>query len=109
MIRLANNTFLLHRLNNAGSAVIADLQVPLNKARTGLSFVCHQGDRAVVEFVSCFLRSFEFAKGTFAVFIGYCLYIGRLALCFQELTTDSTSKSSMKGPCTRVTRPPPAM
>src|SRR3982750_3662408 len=48
----ADHALLLHALDDAGGAVIADLQVALDEAGRALALARHQGDRLVVELVA---------------------------------------------------------
>src|SRR5579859_2776049 len=48
----ADDAFGLHALDDAGGAVVADLQVALHKARRGLALAADDRDRLVVERVA---------------------------------------------------------
>src|SRR5262249_59691569 len=47
-----DHAFLLHTLDDAGGAVVADLQVALDEAHAALALARHQRDRLVVELVA---------------------------------------------------------
>src|SRR5262249_53959347 len=47
-----HHALLLHALDDAGGAVVADLQVALDEARRGLALAADQGHRLVVELVA---------------------------------------------------------
>src|SRR3546814_11095784 len=51
MVGAADDAFLFHALHDAGGAVVADLQVALDKRRAGLALAADQSHRLVVESV----------------------------------------------------------
>src|SRR6266404_1041648 len=52
MIGRAHHALALHALDDAGGAVVADLQVALDEAGAALALARHQGDRLIVELVA---------------------------------------------------------
>src|SRR3546814_8981026 len=52
MIRRAHDSFFFHLLDDAGGAVVADLQMALNEAGRGLALLADEPDRAVEQLVA---------------------------------------------------------
>src|SRR5258708_36018646 len=81
MVGAAHDAFLLHALDDAGGAVVADLQVAMDEAHAALALARHEGDRLIVELVALALLATlaRQAKPTlFALgIVGDALDIGR--------------------------------
>src|SRR5262249_45501284 len=78
-----HHAFALHALDDAGGAVVADLQVALDEAGRALALTRDQGDRLIVELVA--LALLAFARRTAASLlalgiVGHGVDIGRHAL-----------------------------
>ncbi len=52
VVRGADDAFHLHLLDQAGGAVVADLQMPLHKTGRGLALAAHQRHRLIVKTVA---------------------------------------------------------
>jgi len=52
MVGTADDAFFLHPLNDAGGAIIADLQMALHKAGRGLALAGDERHRLIVELVA---------------------------------------------------------
>src|SRR3954453_19673921 len=52
MVGGADHAFGLHALDQLGGAVVADLEVALDKARRGLAFAAYQRGRLIVQLVA---------------------------------------------------------
>src|SRR5471032_2519797 len=84
MVGAADNAFLLHPFDDAGGAVIADLQVALDEAHAALALARHERNRLVVELVALALvatlaRQAEAALFTLGI-VGDALDVGRRTL-----------------------------
>src|SRR5262249_21385084 len=80
----ADDAFLLHALDDARRAIVADLQVTLNEARRCLAFPAHNRDGLVVAGVA-FAAVVRVEMGSRLVVVaGDLVNIGRLALIFKE-------------------------
>src|SRR5471032_2752294 len=84
MVGAADNAFLLHAFDDAGGAVIADLQVALDEAHAALALARHERNRLVVELVAfAFFAALARQAGAalFALgIVGNALDVGRRAL-----------------------------
>src|SRR5262245_2752912 len=90
MVGLAHHAFLFHALDDAGGAVVADLQVALDEAGGAFALARDQRDRLVVEVVARAAVAAAEAVGILAerailVALGHFLQVGGLALALQEL------------------------
>src|SRR3546814_20887513 len=83
MVGAADDAFLFHALHDAGGAVVADLQVALDKRRAGLALAADQSHRLVVEsvFLAAAFAATRAGRAVFALGIGgHRLDIDRLGL-----------------------------
>src|SRR5690242_2969401 len=62
MVGGGHDTLALHALDDAGGAIVADLQVALDEAGRALALARHQSDRLVVELVAFALLAAALAR-----------------------------------------------
>src|SRR5476649_2253733 len=83
MVGAADDAFLLHAFDDAGGAVVADLQIALDEAGAALALARHQRDRLVVELVAlgvlAFARQAEPALVAIGI-VGHGFDVSRYAL-----------------------------
>src|SRR5262249_53579097 len=84
----ADDAFGLHALDQAGGAVVADLQIALHEAGRGLALARDQRDRLVVEIVARAAALAVAAEADFArrrlAGLGRAVGVRRLALALEE-------------------------
>src|SRR5687768_7429804 len=90
VVGLAHHAFFFHALDDAGGAVVADLQVALDEAGGAFALARDQRDRLVIEVVARVAIAAAKAAGILAsqpvlVALGHLLQVGRLALALQAL------------------------
>src|SRR5471032_3127028 len=91
MVGAADDAFLLHAFDDAGGAVVADLQVALDEAHAALALARHERNRLVVELVALALLAALARQAEAALFalgiVGDAFDVGRRALR-PEMTHD---------------------
>src|SRR4029077_5525330 len=84
MVGGGHDAFLLHAFDDAGGAVVGDLQVALDEADAALALARHQGDGLVVELVALALLAALARQAEAALFavgiVGDRFDVGRHAL-----------------------------
>ena len=88
MVGGADDTLFFHLLDDAGRAIVADLQVPLDKAGRGFLLSRNEGHRLVVELVAAALAAGGLEAGKpvrRSLVIGHIVDIVGLALVFEEI------------------------
>ena len=83
-VGFADDAFLLHPLDDARRAVVADLQVTLDEARGSLAFPAYNRDGLVIEGVAAATVVRVEINSRLVLFAGDVVYLGRLALIFKE-------------------------
>src|SRR5580704_6896069 len=112
MVGRTDHALAFHALDDAGGAVVADLQVALDEARAAFALARHQRDRLVIELVAlavlALARQAEPALFRIGI-VGHRFDVGRHALRTQVPHDFLDLVSLTNGPCTRAILPPPAM
>ena len=82
-VGLANHAFALHRLDDPGSPVVADLEMTLDKAGRCLALAGDQGNGLVIMFIIICTASVGFTEHRLAGILGDGFDIIRCRLGFQ--------------------------
>src|SRR5262249_53596060 len=114
MIRLADDTLLLHAFHQRGGAVVANLQPPLNIAGRRLAVARHDRHGLLIK-VAALARAHRggvenrVAVLVVRIFGVHSSKISRNAFELKVSTDRSAFSVDTNGPCTRLMRPPPTI